>query len=35
MRFFARLEMLFEEGCGPWIAIIGAELMILAAFCQG
>jgi hypothetical protein len=29
-RFFARLEMLFEEGCGPWLALIGAEFMILA-----
>jgi hypothetical protein len=28
--FFARLEKLFEEGCGPWIALIGAEFMILA-----
>jgi hypothetical protein len=30
MRFFARLEKLFEEGLGPWIALIGAEHMILA-----
>jgi hypothetical protein len=30
VRFFARLEKLFEEGCGPWIALIGAEHMILA-----
>jgi hypothetical protein len=30
MRFFARLEKLFEEGLGPWIALIGAGFMILA-----
>ena len=30
MRFFARLEKLFDEGLGPWIALIGAEHMILA-----
>jgi hypothetical protein len=29
-KFFTRLEKLFDEGCGPWIAIIGAEWMILA-----
>jgi hypothetical protein len=30
MRFFATLEKLFEEGLGPWIALIGAGFMILA-----
>jgi len=30
MRFFARLEKLIDEGLGPWIALIGAEHMILA-----
>ena len=29
-QFAARLEMLFEEGLGPWIALIGVEFMILA-----
>jgi len=29
-RFFARLEMLFNEGCGIWIALIGVEFMILS-----
>ncbi len=29
-QFAARLNMLFEEGLGPWIALIGFELMILA-----
>jgi len=29
MRIFARLEKLFDEGVGPWIALIGAEHMIL------
>ncbi len=29
-RFFTRLEKLFEEGLGPLIAVIGAEMMILA-----
>jgi len=29
-RFFARIDKLFNEGLGPWIALIGAALMILA-----
>ena len=29
-QFATRLEMLFEEGLGPWIALIGVEFMILA-----
>jgi hypothetical protein len=28
-RFFARIDKLFNEGLGPWIALIGAALMIL------
>jgi len=29
-RFFARIDKLFNEGLGPWIALVGAALMILA-----
>ena len=29
-RFFTRLEKLYSEGLGPWLALIGAEFMILA-----
>lgn len=28
--FFGRLEMLYEEGLGPVLAVIGIECMILA-----
>jgi hypothetical protein len=34
-RFCGRLELLFEDGCGPWLVIVGLELMVLAALCQG
>jgi hypothetical protein len=29
-QFFARIDKLFNEGLGPWIALIGAGLMVLA-----
>ncbi len=28
--FWNRLEKLYDEGLGPWLALIGAEFMILA-----
>lgn len=28
--FFDRIDQLFEEGCGPWICISAACMMILA-----
>ena len=30
MRVVARLEQLSEEGLGPWLALSGAAIMILA-----
>jgi hypothetical protein len=35
MRFFARLEQLFDEDLGPWIALAAAAVIVLAMIHMG